>query len=141
MEFLVIALFIIGYAVITLEHHWHINKALTAAALGAGLWILIAINEAGHHIEEAIEPIASETFALVVFLLAAMTLVEVLVHYRFFDILRVKLYKLGFEDPAQLWLIVGLSFVLSGIIDNLTTTIVLVQIATRFFKKENLLIA
>lgn len=135
-----VVIFIVGYALITLEHRWKLNKSITATALGAGLWSLIAFWE-GHGVEEALHPIAAETFALVVFLLAAMTLVEILVHYRFFDLIRVKLYKLGFDDYRQLWLISGMAFIFSAVIDNLTTTIVMVQIARRFFRGKNLLLA
>ncbi len=135
-------IFIIGYVLITLEHQWKINKSLTATALAAILWAGIALSGANHHaVEIAIEHLSAETFSLVVFLLAAMTLVEVLVHYRFFDLLRSKLFALGLRDSAQLVLIVSISFVLSGIIDNLTTTIVMIQIARRFFKGHNLLVA
>lgn len=134
--------FIIGYIVITLEHQWKINKSVTATAIAGILWGGFALTGADHHLmEEAIHILSAETFALVVFLLSAMTLVEVLVHYRFFDWLRVKLFSLGLRDAAQLVLISALAFVLSAIIDNLTTTIVMVQIARRFFKGQNLLVA
>lgn len=135
-------IFVLGYILITLEHQWKVNKSVTATALAAILWCLIAFSGADMHtVEEAIHHLSGETFSLVVFLLAAMTLVEILVHYRFFDLLRVKLFALGLNDAAQLVLISGISFVLSAIIDNLTTTIVMVQIARRFFKGKNLLIA
>src|SRR3989339_789823 len=136
----IVTLFILGYCLITLEHKLKLNKSVTAAALGAGLWILITLVE-GHDVEKALHPVAAETFALVVFLLSAMTLVEILVHYRFFDVLRTKLYSLGLNDYRQLWLISGMAFLFSAVLDNLTTTIVMVQIAHRFFKGKNLLIA
>lgn len=134
-------IFVVGYILITLEHYWKINKSITATALAAVLWGLIAFtNPDSHAIEQALEIISAETFSLVVFLLAAMTLVEILVHYRFFDLLRAKLFALGLKDSAQLMLIAVLAFFLSAIIDNLTTTIVMVQIARRFFKGHNLLV-
>jgi len=139
MTLAIILLFIVGYIFITLEHTLKLNKSVTAAALGAGLWALIALVE--EHVEEALHPVAAETFALVVFLLSAMTLVEILVHYRFFDVLRTKLYSLGLNDYRQLWLISGMAFLFSAVLDNLTTTIVMVQIAHRFFKGKNLVIA
>jgi Na+/H+ antiporter NhaD/arsenite permease-like protein len=55
--------------------------------------------------------------------------------------LRAKLFALGLKDDKQLILISALAFFLSAIIDNLTTTIVMVQIARRFFKGKNLLVA
>jgi len=120
MTLAIILLFIVGYVFITLEHALKLNKSVTAAALGAGLWALIALVE--EHVEEALHPVAAETFALVVFLLSAMTLVEILVHYRFFDVLRTKLYSLGLNDYRQLWLISGMAFIFSSVLDNLTTT-------------------
>jgi Na+/H+ antiporter NhaD/arsenite permease-like protein len=139
---LVSIIFLLGYVLITLEHHWKINKSVTATALAAGMWGIVAFGGFDTHaIEAALHDISAETFSLVAFLLAAMTLVEILVHYRFFDWLRVKLFSLGLEDRQQLILITALAFILSGIIDNLTTTIVMVQIARRFFKGKNLLVA
>ena len=134
--------FVIGYIIITLEHHWKVNKSVTATAIAAIIWGALAITGTDHHaMELAIHNLSAETFSLVVFLLAAMTLVEILVHYRFFDLLRAKLFALGLEDNAQLILISTITFFLSAIIDNLTTTIVMVQIARRFFKGTNLLVA
>ena len=134
-------IFVVGYVLITLEHYWKVNKSITATALAAVLWALIAFTSPDSHaIEEALHIISAETFSLVVFLLAAMTLVEILVHYRFFDLLRAKLFSLGLKDGAQLILIGTLTFFLSAILDNLTTTIVMVQIARRFFKGHNLLV-
>lgn len=141
MALIASTIFVVGYILITLEHHWKVNKSITATALAAVLWSLIALtNSDTHAIEEALHIISAETFSLVVFLLAAMTLVEILVHYRFFDFLRAKLFALGLKDSAQLVLIAILAFFLSAIIDNLTTTIVMIQIARRFFKGHNLLV-
>lgn len=142
MALIASVIFVAGYALITLEHHWKINKSITATALAAILWGTIALTTSDiHGVEEALHLISAETFALVVFLLAAMTLVEILVHYRFFDLLRAKLFALGLKDTAQLVLITIITFFLSAILDNLTTTIVMVQIARRFFKGHNLLVA
>lgn len=135
------AVFIGGYALIAMEHRFHLHKAVTAMLLGSMLWVLIAIWGKSTEIEGALGHIGEEIFSLIAFLLAAMTLVEILVHYRFFDLIRAKIQKLGLVDAKQLWLLSGVAFFLSAIIDNLTTTIVMVQIARRFFKGNNLLIA
>lgn len=140
MAILAVIIFVLGYALITFEHRYKVNKSITATALAGILWAIIAFAGDGH-VTEALHEISAETFSLVVFLLAAMTLVEVLVHYRFFDFLRVRLFQLGLKDDMQLVLISALAFGLSAVIDNLTTTIVMVQIARRFFKGKNLLIA
>lgn len=82
---------------------------------------------------------AAEIFEIVIFLLAAMSLVEVLVEYQFFDLLRGKIYALGLTEKKQFLVIGVLTFFLSGVIDNLTTTIVMVTIAKKFFKGKNLI--
>ena len=140
MTVLASVLFGAGYLLITLEHRFNMHKAVTATALGASLWILIGLME-GHAAEVALEEAGSEIFGLVVFLLAAMTLVEILIHYRFFDLVYMRLQALRLTDVHQLWLIGVLAFFLSAVIDNLTTTIVMLQIARRFFQGKNLLIA
>lgn len=132
--------FIVGYVFIAMEHHFRIHKAMTAMALGGILWVLVAFHDS-HGAEEALEIVGSEIFGLIAFLIAAMTLVEILVHYRFFDLVRNRLQRLGLVDASQIWLIAGISFVLSAVIDNLTTTIVMIQIARRFFHGKNLITA
>jgi Na+/H+ antiporter NhaD/arsenite permease-like protein len=142
MLYIVGVIFLVGYFLITAEHYFRINKSITATALAAVLWGLVAMIGYDHHlIEQAIHHLSAEVFALVAFLLAAMTLVEILVHYRFFDWLRLKLFSLGLQDASQLVLMATLAFCFSAVIDNLTTTIVMVQIARRFFKGRNLLVA
>jgi len=140
MTILVIAVFVAGYALITLEHRYHLHKATTAAALGALLWLIIALNE-GESVQESIDRAGAQIFSLVFFLLAAMTLVEILVHYRFFDWIRARLLALGLDDFKQLWVISWVAFFLSAVIDNLTATLVMLAIAKRFFSGHNLLVA
>lgn len=135
-------IFITGYALITLEHKLNTNKSAVALSLGAILWILAAVTtndkaEISHIITEA----GAEIFQIVVFLLAAMTLVEILVHYRFFDVIRTKLAKLKLKDKKQFAVMGVITFFLSAVLDNLTVTIIMIQIARQFFSGKNLLIA
>jgi Na+/H+ antiporter NhaD/arsenite permease-like protein len=133
-------LFVLGLFAIAREHVWHLNKAITASLLGACIWPLIVLS-GGREVEQATEVVSAEIFGIVGFLLYAMTIVEYLVHYRFFDWVYARVLRLKLADRAQLWFIGALSFILSAIIDNLTTTLVMLQIATRFFRGRNLLIA
>lgn len=132
-------IFIAGYVLITLEHRYDLHKALPAAALGAGLWILIGLFQGGEGLAHALDEVGSDIFGLIIFLTAAMTLVEILTHYRLFDLIRIKIYSLGLTDDKQLWVIGAVAFFLSAIIDNLTATLVMLAIATRFFGGGNLL--
>lgn len=137
---LVCAVFVFGYAAIVMEHRWHVHKTHTALFLGASLWAIIAVFSGERNLEDVLGEIGREVFELVAFLLAAMTLVEILIHYRFFDFVRMKIQRFHLTDSGQIWLLASVAFFLSAIIDNLTTTIVMVQIARRFFRGNNLLV-
>lgn len=141
LSLLAAGVFVLGYILITLEHKFHTNKSAIALALAAILWIItsFALHDVDH-LRHAVAEAGTEVFNIVVFLLAAMTLVEILIHYRFFDVIRVRLLKLKLDDKRQFLIIGALTFFLSAILDNLTITIVMIQIARRFFKGQNLLI-
>jgi Na+/H+ antiporter NhaD/arsenite permease-like protein len=138
-DFIISAVFLLGYAAIALEHHFNLQKAITAAALGGVLWILVALAERGGEAAD-LHSLGGEIFGLIFFLMAAMTLVEILTHYRFFEWVRAKLFSLQLTDKYQIWVIAFLTFFLSALIDNLTTTIVMVEVARRFFRGRNLLV-
>ncbi len=132
------SLFLLGYAFIALEHKFHVNKAAIALVLGAVMWITVAL-VAPHDYAAYLHEFSGEIFGLVIFLLSAMSLVEILVHYRFFDLIRMKMYSFGLSQQGQFFLITTITFFTSAVLDNLTTTIVMIQIARRFFKGEDLL--
>lgn len=131
-------LFVLGYIAITLEHRLHTSKSAVAIILGSVLWLLVAFT-GGEHFAEDIGHAGSEIFGIVAFLLAAMALVEVLVHYKFFDIVRSKLLAWELSERKQFVVISLFAFLLSAIIDNLTTTIVMIQMSRKFFRGENLI--
>ena len=139
-EAVVLGFFLSGYALIVLEHRWYLPKAVTAASLGVALWLVIALWQ-GDTLKEETQALGGEIFGFVFFLFAAMMLVGILAHYRLFDFIRAHLLKLGLTDLQQFWALGVLTFGLSAVIDNLTATIVMVQIALRFFRGKNLLIA
>ena len=135
-------IFVIGYILITLEHRIGTHKSAISLALAGALWIIAGIEARDKNLlEQHLSEAGTEVFSIVVFLLAAMALVEILIHYRFFDLLRMKLSSLHFSDKKQFVVIAILTFFLSAILDNLTVTIVMIQIARRFYKEENLLVA
>ena len=137
IKILSIIIFLTGYVTISQEHVLKISKTSISLIIGVLLWLLAIIsgnNEIGLALSEA----GSEIFGLVIFLLSAMTLVEILTHYGLFDYIYAQLVKLHFEDKAQFFIIALLTFIFSAILDNLTTTIVFLQIAGRFFSGKNL---
>lgn len=133
-------IFIFGYVLITLESRIGISKSAFALAIGGMLWGIVALVDA-HIVSHEFPHVAYDIFNIVVFLLAAMSLVEILVHYRLFDLIRDKILARSLSNKAQFLVIGTVSFILSAIIDNLTTTIVMIQIARKFFAGNNLLVA
>lgn len=133
-------IFVLGYLLIVLETKAKISKSALALWTGGILWVLLALSDF-HALEEKLIDVGSDIFNLVAFLLAAMSLVEIAAHYRLFDFIRSKLSKYRFSDVAQLWVLSIIAFFLSAVLDNLTTTIVMIQIASKFFKGRNMLVA
>jgi len=133
----------LGYLLITLEQKFNTHKSAIALTLGAVLWLLAAVHlthdkEALHH---ALSHAGAEIFNIVAFLLAALALIEILVHYKFFDLIRAKLISLNVGDKQQFLLVMGITFFFSGILDNIAITIAMLQIAVRFFTGRNMIIA
>lgn len=131
----IIAIFVISYAAIAMEHPLKINKA-AFALIGAGLlWTIYAVsaNDA-HRINEELAESLMSTAQIVFFLIGAMTIVEVIDAHDGFDVItnRIKTTRLA----SLMWLIGTLSFFLSAILDNLTTTIVMISLVQKLLDKQ-----
>lgn len=128
---------------ITLEQKLGTHKSALALTMGAALWTLAALQLRNHpeKLHHAIETAGSEIFGIVAFLLAAMALIEILVHYRLFDLIRSKLIRLHVSDKQQFIVIMFITFFFSGVLDNIAITIAMLQIGRRFFTGKNMLIA
>ena len=149
METIIIIVFVLGYLAITLEHNLHIDKLIPALAMMAILWAMIAL---GHldvfdidavnkqllptHIEEALLHHLGKTAEILVFLLGAMTIVEIIDYFNGFA--TIKQFIRTRNKVSLLWIFACLAFVLSAIIDNLTATIVLVTILQKVIHEKNL---
>ncbi|MDX2776496.1 sodium:proton antiporter NhaD [Streptomyces caniscabiei] len=133
----------LGYVLITLEQKFNTHKSAIALTLGAVLWLLAAVHLTHERdvLSHALSHAGAEIFNIVAFLLAALALIEILVHYKFFDLIRAKLIALNVGDRQQFILVMALTFVFSGILDNIAITIAMLQIALRFFKGKNMIIA
>lgn len=137
-----IIIFIIAYAAIALEHPININKS-ASALLGAGLlWTVYAIATNDHHLigDQLSESLAS-TAQIIFFLIGAMTIVEVIDAHNGFEVItsRIKTTKLS----SLMWLVGFVTFFLSAILDNLTSTIVMISLLKKLLDKreERLLFA
>ncbi len=131
-----VVIFILAYASIALEHPLGVNKA-ASALIGAGLlWTIYALNGGDHHlISENLGESVATTAQIVFFLMGAMTIVEVVdAHNGFFVITsRIKTTKL----TSLLWLVGFVTFFLSSILDNLTTTIVMISLMKKLLDRHD----
>ena len=134
--------FVLGYIYIATEHKTHINKSGVAIVVGGILWLIVALfSHNKSEISLALTENGGEIFSIVVFLLSAMTIVEILVHYQLFDWIREKIMKKKISPNGLFWILGILTFVMSAFLDNLTTTLIMIQIGRKIYKdKENFLI-
>ncbi len=128
-------IFVIAYAAIALEHPLKINKA-ASALLGAGLlWTIYALSVGdAHKVSEQLAESLMSTAQIIFFLMGAMTIVEVVDAHNGFDVItaRIKTSRL----TTLMWLVGFVTFFLSAILDNLTTTIVMISLMRKLLAKH-----
>ena len=153
---IIILVFVMGYACIALEHPLKINKAASALLMGVALWTLMVIggekaiinqelylhflhdNSGGSFIDWIIQNelimklggIAEILF----FLLGAMVIVETIDSYGGFKIITDKITTTN--RVKFLWIVFALSFTMSPVLDNLTTTIVMVALLRKLVARQ-----
>jgi Na+/H+ antiporter NhaD/arsenite permease-like protein len=142
MTTIIIAVFIIGYAAIALEHPLKINKAASALITGVLCWTIFALfaddkNTPGHLVSEYLGEVAGILF----FLLGAMTIVELIDAHDGFDVITRRIKTTS--KKKLVWILGTVTFFLSAVLDNLTTTIVIVTLLRIIIpeKKDRLLFA
>lgn len=124
-----LVIFVAAYLLVVLEEVTHMRKSKPVMLAAGLIWALIGVaymqagmGEVAHaHAKEIIE----EYGELFLFLLVAITYVNTLEERRAFDVLRARLINAGL-GYRQLFLLTGvLAFFMSGILDNLTTALVI----------------
>ena len=137
MTVLIIAVFVIGYLAITLEHSLHINKAATALITGVLCWTLYIANAAdAHTINEQLVGHLGGIAEILFFLLGAMTIVELIDTHDGFEVITSRIQTTS--KVKLMWLLCIITFFLSAILDNLTTAIVMVSLVRKIVKEKEL---
>lgn len=123
----IVTIFILGYLAITLEHGININKAASALVTGALCWtVYIMLADNKDVVADQLAEHLGEISEILFFLLGAMTIVELIDMHDGFNIISNKIQQTN--KRKLLWIISFITFFLSPIIDNLTTTIVMVSL-------------
>lgn len=158
----VVLCFIIGYLTIVFEHPLKLDKTVPALLMGALCWALIGIgfnngslsiidshdhiysmaaasHEAGHDglasLTETLFHHFGKTAEILIFLIGAMTIVELIDLHRGFEVLKSAVRTRS--KVKLLWITGILGFILSSVIDNLTATIVLVTLLRKLIPDRN----
>ena len=142
MVTLLLLTFIIGYVAIATEHVIKINKAASALVTGVLCWtIYILYSPDKHLVSEQLSENLGELSGILFFLLGAMTIVELIDAHHGFEILTRKITSTN--KRKLLWIVSFLTFFLSPVLDNLTTTIVMVSLIRKLIDdpKERLFFA
>ena len=130
MHTLLIVVFVLAYAAIAFEHPLKVNKS-ASALLGAGImWTIYAVTTGNHQMVTAqLNENLSSTAQIIFFLLGAMTIVELVDAHDGFEVITSRITT---TRQSVLIVLIGLvTFFLSAMLDNLTTTIVMVSLTKK----------
>ncbi|MBN1790844.1 MAG: sodium:proton antiporter NhaD [Bacteroidales bacterium] len=139
MTILITIAFIVGYILIAIEHRIRIDKAASALVTGVVCWLLYYLGQ-NTWLDAEVELLhhLGDISAILFFLLGAMTIVEVVDSHGGFTLI-TRIIRTQYK--SRLLLLVGLiTFFLSAILDNLTTSIVMVTLCRKLLleKKDRL---
>jgi len=130
-----IIIFVLAYAAIALEHPLKINKSSSALICAGLLWTIYALSVGdAHKVNEQLGESLMGTAQIVFFLMGAMTIVEVVDAHNGFSVItaRIKTTRLS----TLMWLVGFVTFFLSAMLDNLTTTIVMISLMRKLLAKH-----
>jgi Na+/H+ antiporter NhaD/arsenite permease-like protein len=136
MLFMLVIVFVVAYAAIALEHPLKVNKSATAL-IGSGLlWTVYALSTddhtlVGHQLNESL----TGTAQIVFFLMGAMTIVEVVDAHNGFEVITSRIHTT--KQSTLMWLVGFVTFFLSSVLDNLTTTIVMISLMKKLLDRHD----
>lgn len=132
MEILILIIFVVGYLLIAVEHNIDINKTATALITGVLCWTVYVFYEDAHVVQHQLLEHLGEISSILFFLMGAMTIVELIDAHDGFELINS---RIGTRNRRKLlWIVALLTFFLSAILDNLTTTIVMVTLVIKLVK-------
>lgn len=141
----IVTVFIIGYLCIALESFTKVNKAAIALLMLVGCWTIFMFDPGSYlpgvagdkislAVNEIIEKHLGSTSTTLFFLMGAMTIVEVVDQNGGFNFVRDMMKTKN--KKTLLWRITFMTFFLSAILDNLTTSIVMIMILRKLIQER-----
>jgi Na+/H+ antiporter NhaD/arsenite permease-like protein len=169
MELIIVAIFVIGYLAIALEHPIKINKTATALVTGVLCWTLFVLADPtssllqsdqyqhfisdlrvkaadfssltasqihAEYVTESLGHHLNEIAQILFFLMGAMTIVELVDAHQGFKLITD---RINTRNPKKLlWIVCWVTFFLSAVLDNLTTTIVMVSLIRKLVPNRDM---
>lgn len=135
MTIAIIIVFCLGFLAIAMEHYIRVNKAATALLTGVLCWTLLVLDQGAHsNLTGELTEHMGDISSILFFLLGAMTIVELIDAHDGFEIIQGWIRTRDLR--TLMWIVSGLSFILSAVLDNLTTTIVMVSLVRKLIPAE-----
>lgn len=132
---IIITVFLLGYIAIAFEHPLKLNKAASALITGALCWTIYFLqSESADAANEQLLKHLGEIASILFFLLGAMTIVELIDTHNGFDILTQKITSTG--KRKLLFIVSAITFILSAVLDNLTTAIVMTSLSSKIMSEK-----
>ena len=140
---LIVALFVVGYLCIALESVFEINKAAIALLMCVGCWTLLMVGVQGFFPEVAdgviyvtgrIQHHLGDAGETLFFLMGAMTIVEIVDSNGGFNFVRDAIKTRS--KRKLMWRVAFMTFFLSAILDNLTTSIVMIMVLRKLVQSR-----
>jgi NhaD family Na+/H+ antiporter len=134
---LIIGIFIIGYLAIAFEHPIKINKTASALITGVLCWTVYVV-ATSHEAEAIVGELSHHLGAvseILFFLLGAMTIVELVDAHHGFRVITDRITTRN--SRTLLWVLSIITFFLSAILDNLTTSIVMVSLLRKLISDQD----
>lgn len=131
----IVVIFVLAYVAIALEHPLKVNKSASALVAAGLLWSLYALGSgAPERVSAELGESLMTTAQIVFFLMGAMTIVEVVDAHHGFSVItsRIRTRRLS----SLMWLVGIVTFFLSAILDNLTTTIVMISLMKKLLDRR-----
>lgn len=131
----IIVIFILGYAAIAFEHTIRLNKAATALMTGILCWIIyMYVTDSKEQVADRLSIHLAELSQILFFLMAAMTIVELIDAHDGFEIITRRIKTS--DKRTLLWIVALITFILSAVLNNLTTAIVMVSLVRKLMNER-----
>ena len=124
-----ILLFVVGYLFIALEHKTKIDKSAVALLMAGAIWTVFSLLGNGPKIQLELVDRLGDTCEILVFLIGAMTIVDLIDSYGGFGVITDHITTRS--KRKLMWLLAIITFFMSAALDNMTTTIIMIMLLRR----------